>query len=114
MTLPHVSIHGTENHSDRRGEQLDRRQGRRGGRRLTDRRPDILHGLPCDACDTGVLALADVTFSDGDLRLTYRCPLCDDEHVVTTDPSQAIAPSLYERALAAHDRDRKGDSRRRN
>lgn len=109
MALPHVAIHNIEDDADRRAERLDRRQGRRGGRRLTDHRPDVLHGVPCDACDTGVLALVDATFAGADLRLVYRCAVCRDEHLVVVDPLQAIAPEVYERVLAAHEREQEHD-----
>ena len=91
--------------SDRRAEMIDRRRGRRGGRRLTDRRPDILHGLPCWSCDTGVLTLADAHFAGSDLELTYRCPMCSAADTLVVDPQLAIPPEVYERALQTRDRD---------
>ncbi|MGE3512658.1 MAG: hypothetical protein AB7N65_27660 [Vicinamibacterales bacterium] len=61
---------------DRRTDVLDRRAARPGGRRLTDIRPDVAHGVPCDTCDAGIAALVGADATDRGLRLTYRCPLC--------------------------------------
>lgn len=70
---------------DRRAELLDRRNHRRGGRRLTDRRFDIVHGLPCQACDLGILTLADSQVTGTMLMLTYRCPTCGETRLLNLD-----------------------------
>ncbi len=78
---PQSSSHVADD--DRRAELLDRRNRRRGGRRLTDRRFDIVHGLPCQACDTGILTLADSEVAGTHLNLTYRCPTCGETRLLT-------------------------------
>lgn len=75
---------------DRRCEAYDRRVDDRGGRRLTDRCPDIPHGKPCDECETGIASLVHSNERGRELWLMYRCHDCGLLQEVATDRFQVI------------------------
>jgi hypothetical protein len=85
----------------RRREPENRRRGRRGGRRLTDRRPDIPPGVSCAACGTAVAALLTAEFVASSLRLTYHCRTCGQLQQFATDPFLAILAVADGRVIAA-------------
>lgn len=76
---------------DRRFEAYDRRADDRGGRRLTDQRPDIAHGVPCNECDTGIASLVHSDFRGRELWLMYRCHQCGLLQELATDRFHVIS-----------------------